>query len=291
MVFIFLGVTDQELQDLLCQRDLSSTLTDDILKTFNDDGIDLKDTTTNNQISPPPAIANDTLMVHHQIKIDDKQHNENINANEVKSEYLLNVENKYYDELMAKVEKEMPQEEEEEDATAGEKTKSFSIALDSKQIVSLVKRSLSLDEPPLPCSILGVNAFSPPPSPPDCPPFRLTREQLLPPTPSVHLENKKHAFSPQLQEFCLKHPIAVVRGMAGALKLDLGLFSTKTLVEANPDHSVEVRTQVHQSPDENWDATQAKRVWACISHRSHTTIAKYAQYQASSFQDSLKVNV
>lgn len=71
---------------------------------------------------------------------------------------------------------------------------------------------------------------------------------------------------------------------------DLGLFSTKTLVEANSDHSVEVRTQVHQSPDENWDNTQGKRVWACISHRSHTTIAKYAQYQASSFQDSLKVS-
>lgn len=70
---------------------------------------------------------------------------------------------------------------------------------------------------------------------------------------------------------------------------DLGLFSTKTLVEANPDHSVEVRTQVHQSPDENWDNTQGKRVWACISHRSHTTIAKYANYQASSFQESLKV--
>lgn len=73
--------------------------------------------------------------------------------------------------------------------------------------------------------------------------------------------------------------------------IDLGLFSTKTLVEANPDHSVEVRTQVHQSPDENWDNTQGKRVWACISHRSHTTIAKYANYQASSFQDSFKVNI
>lgn len=73
-------------------------------------------------------------------------------------------------------------------------------------------------------------------------------------------------------------------------RADLGLFSTKTLVEANPDHSVEVRTQVHQSPDENWDTSQAKRVWACISHRSHTTIAKYAQYQASSFRDSLQVS-
>ena len=47
----------------------------------------------------------------------------------------------------------------------------------------------------------------------------MTRDQLQPPTPSVFLENKKHAFSPQLQEFCLKHPIAVVRQMASALKL------------------------------------------------------------------------
>lgn len=139
---------------------------------------------------------------------------------------------------------------------------------------------------PGPCNVLGTNI--PPPAPPECPPQRLTREQLLPPTPSVHLDNKKHAFSPQLQEFCLKHPIAVVRGLASALKLDLGLFSTKTLVEANPDHTIEVRTQVMQTSDENWDLTQAKRVWPCISHRSHTTIAKYAQYQAASFQDSLK---
>ncbi|ALC39189.1 Utx [Drosophila busckii] len=161
----------------------------------------------------------------------------------------------------------------------------FNIQMDSKQLFTAVKL-LPVDEPPIGSTVLQRNA--PPPAPPDCPPQRLTREQLLPPTPSVHLENKKNAFSPQLQEFCLKHPIAVVRGLAGALKLDLGLFSTKTLVEANPDHSVEVRTQVNQSPDENWDLSQAKRVWACISHRSHTTIAKYAQYQASSFQDSLK---
>ncbi|RZF43322.1 hypothetical protein LSTR_LSTR001583 [Laodelphax striatellus] len=136
------------------------------------------------------------------------------------------------------------------------------------------------------CSVLSDRA--PPPAPPDPPPTRLTREQLLPPTPSVYLENKKDAFSPRLQEFCLKHPIAVVRGLAAALKLDLGLFSTKTLVEANPDHMVEVRTQVQQTSDENWDPMLGRRGWACISHRSHTTIAKYAQYQASSFQDSLK---
>lgn len=66
--------------------------------------------------------------------------------------------------------------------------------------------------------------------------MKLSDEQLNPQTPSVFVETKKDAFSPQLQEFCLQHPIAVVRGVASALRLDLGLFSTKTLVEANPDH-------------------------------------------------------
>ncbi len=65
--------------------------------------------------------------------------------------------------------------------------------------------------------ILSVNL--PPPQPPEPPAIKLTREQLLPPTPSVYLESKKDAFSIQLQEFCLTHPIAVVRGMASALKM------------------------------------------------------------------------
>lgn len=72
--------------------------------------------------------------------------------------------------------------------------------------------------------------------------------------------------------------------------LDLGLFSTKTLVEANNEHIVEVRTQLLQPADENWDPTGTKKIWRCESSRSHTTIAKYAQYQASSFQESLRVS-
>lgn len=70
---------------------------------------------------------------------------------------------------------------------------------------------------------------------------------------------------------------------------DLGLFSTKTLVEANPDHLVEVRTQLAQPTDENWDPSGNRKMWRCESSRSHTTIIKYAQYQASSFQESLRV--
>ena len=72
---------------------------------------------------------------------------------------------------------------------------------------------------------------------------------------------------------------------------DLGLFSTKTLVEASGEHTVEVRTQVQQPSDENWDLTGTRQIWPCESSRSHTTIAKYAQYQASSFQESLQVRI
>jgi len=127
-----------------------------------------------------------------------------------------------------------------------------------------------------------------PPEPPSAPYPPVSEDKLLPATPSVLLENKKEAFSPALQEFCLKSPIAVVRGLANVLRLDLGLFSTKSLVEANPEHLIEVRTQLKQPSDENWDPEKRNQVWRCESHRSHTTVSRYAQYQASSFQDSLR---
>uniref|UniRef100_A0A8C2L1Q2 [histone H3]-trimethyl-L-lysine(27) demethylase n=1 Tax=Cyprinus carpio TaxID=7962 RepID=A0A8C2L1Q2_CYPCA len=124
----------------------------------------------------------------------------------------------------------------------------------------------------------------PPPSPP------LAKDKLNPPTPSIYLENKRDAFFPPLHQFCTNpsNPVTVIRGLAGALKLDLGLFSTKTLVEANPEHLVEVRTQLCQPADENWDASGQRKQWRCESSRSYTTIAKYAQYQAASFQESLR---
>ena len=59
-------------------------------------------------------------------------------------------------------------------------------------------------------------------------------------------------------------------------------------MDANAEHAVEVRTQVQQPADENWDASGTGQTWPCESSRSHTTIAKYAQYQASSFQESLQ---
>uniref|UniRef100_H3CNI6 Lysine-specific demethylase 6B n=1 Tax=Tetraodon nigroviridis TaxID=99883 RepID=H3CNI6_TETNG len=119
----------------------------------------------------------------------------------------------------------------------------------------------------------------------------IPREKLYPPTPSIYLESKRDAFSPVLLQFCTdsKNPVTVIRGLAGSLRLNLGLFSTKSLAEANAEQAVEVRTQVQQPADENWDPSGSGQTWPCESSRSHTTIAKYAQYQASSFQESLQV--
>uniref|UniRef100_A0A8C2ZZ23 [histone H3]-trimethyl-L-lysine(27) demethylase n=1 Tax=Cyclopterus lumpus TaxID=8103 RepID=A0A8C2ZZ23_CYCLU len=149
------------------------------------------------------------------------------------------------------------------------------------------------------CRNLGKNGLStssilldkcPPPRPPRPPSPPLPKDKLNPPTPSIYLENKRDAFFPPLHQFCTNpsNPVTVIRGLAGALKLDLGLFSTKTLVEANPDHLVEVRTQLAQPTDENWDPSGSRKMWRCESSRSHTTVIKYAQYQASSFQESLR---
>uniref|UniRef100_A0A4W6G2S9 [histone H3]-trimethyl-L-lysine(27) demethylase n=1 Tax=Lates calcarifer TaxID=8187 RepID=A0A4W6G2S9_LATCA len=148
------------------------------------------------------------------------------------------------------------------------------------------------------CRNLGKNGLSnssilldkcPPPRLPPPPSPALPKDKLNPPTPSIYLENKRDAFFPPLHQFCTNpsNPVTVIRGLAGALKLDLGLFSTKTLVEANPEHLVEVWTQLSQPADENWDPTGTKKMWRCESARAHTTIAKYAQYQAASFQESL----
>lgn len=84
---------------------------------------------------------------------------------------------------------------------------------------------------------------------------------LYPATPSVVLDAKKDAYSPHLQYFCMSNPISVVRGLAAVLRMDLSLFSTKSLVELDPDHVVEVRTQRQMPSDENWDNSGHKKTW------------------------------
>ncbi|XP_076662131.1 utx histone demethylase isoform X2 [Halictus rubicundus] len=296
-----LGVTDQELQALLSQKDIATSLAEDLLKHFGSEDLDVKEeapsimnngTLSSGPFSPSNLEENTEKIKEVKLeKVEDSQPSstskletyEKSNAKTptpvetVKCEATSST-NKI--ESVTRVEPVLKLES----LCESQPEQKLSIDMDAKNIIEACKGQGLKGVPN--CSILSDR--SPPPAPPDPPSQRLTKEQLLPQTPSVYLENKKDAFGPQLQEFCLKHPIAVIRGLAAALKLDLGLFSTKTLVEANPDHGIEVRTQMQQTSDENWDPVMGRKVWGCISHRSHTTIAKYAQYQASSFQESLK---
>ncbi|XP_070506208.1 lysine-specific demethylase 6A isoform X3 [Chironomus tepperi] len=272
-----LSVSDQELQALLSQRDLTTTFAENILKQIeNEEPIDSKtklhetlnvDAMNNNNTNTPNITANSLRSIKSPtIKCEATSTSTQalLSKHEIKSEPVVKIEKLV--EFDNKVE--------------------FTNKMSAKEICEAVKNMDNSDCPSI-CSVLSPDL--PPPTPPENPAkYRMTRDQLQPPTPSVFLENKKHAFSPQLQEFCLKHPIAVVRQMASALKLDLGLFSTKSLVETAPEQSCEVRTQISQSADENWDPQHKEKVWPCSSHRSHTTIAKYATYQASTFQESLK---
>lgn len=85
---------------------------------------------------------------------------------------------------------------------------------------------------------------SPTPSAPPKPYPTPTRDKLLPATPCVHLSNRKDAYSPELMRYCLSQPVVVIRELAGTLRMDLSLFSTKTLHESNPEHRLEVSSIV-----------------------------------------------
>lgn len=51
----------------------------------------------------------------------------------------------------------------------------------------------------------------------------------------------------------MAQPIVLIKGLAAALRMNLGLFSTKTLVETAADHPCEVRTQRKFSVEESLD--------------------------------------
>lgn len=123
---------------------------------------------------------------------------------------------------------------------------------------------------------------------PSGPGKKLSHQELYPPTPSILVHNEAEVFSPQLQEFCLANPIAAIRNICRVLNLDLSLFSTKTLVDADADHQIEVRTQLQQPSDQNWDLEKKNMIWRCESPRNFCKIAKYASYQANTFQDYLE---
>lgn len=116
---------------------------------------------------------------------------------------------------------------------------------------------------------------------------KLVKTELNPPTPSIFVQSEAEIFSPQMQEFCLVHPIAVIRNISRVLKLNLGLFSSKTLVDHDSNHLIEVRLQLEQPSDQNWDHEKRTKIWRCESPRRFLKIVKYAQYQAKTFEDHL----
>ena len=73
--------------------------------------------------------------------------------------------------------------------------------------------------------------------------------------------------------------------------MDLSLYTTKKLVETHPNHPVEIRSQMEQTSDENWDPAMERPVWYCTSSRSHTTVAKYAEYQAETIKEHYEKSV
>ena len=73
--------------------------------------------------------------------------------------------------------------------------------------------------------------------------------------------------------------------------LDLGVFSSESLVKTNPKHKVEIRVQRLQAPNENRDK-KGQTVWHCLSRRSTgTTVAEYAVYQMDIFKEMQKVMI
>lgn len=106
----------------------------------------------------------------------------------------------------------------------------------------------------------------------------------------LQVENKKEALSKETEDWLLKQPTAVLKNLSNVLRLDLSLFSTKTLVETAPDHQIEVRTQKRQRSEDNFDHTNSERIWKCESVRNYSTVVKYGMYQAQDFQKALQVS-
>jgi lysine-specific demethylase 6A len=176
---------------MLSQRDLTSTFAENLLKQFEKED-DSKTKLTENK----NVIDSKEIDLKNAIKCETNSSTtvtEAILKNEIKSEPILKIEKLEFAEKIC-----------------------FNNRMLAKEILEAT-RKLDPADCPATCSILAPE--TPPPTPPEIPEVKMTREQLQPPTPSVFLENKKHAFSPQLQEFCLKHPIAVIRQLASALKL------------------------------------------------------------------------
>ncbi|XP_018345092.1 PREDICTED: histone demethylase UTY-like [Trachymyrmex septentrionalis] len=119
----------------------------------------------------------------------------------------------------------------------------------------------------------------------------LTKEQLSPPIERYYINSKEQAVLSKLQEICTIYPIVVIHDLTTTFEIDLNVFSTESLLKANPNMPIDVHKQIKYSSDENWDTQQKTKIWKCFSYKSFSTIKNYAQYQAQIFLDDDVENV
>ena len=267
-----LNVSDNELESLLSQQDIGS-FAENLLKQFQEQIGDLGE---ENAVKNDPEAAN--KPGNNDVKPDTAALNSNKPKTELERAAEL-MDQMDIDHLDIPTTVDVVQQETYHPPEV-------SIKQTAEEMAEICAKSVPKNGR-IPSSILSEDAA--PPTPPERPEVKLSKEQLLPPTPSVYLDNKKDAFSPQLQEFCLQHPITVVRGIAAALKLDLGLFSTKQLVECQADHPVQLLVQYKQGSDENWDPVSQTQVWRCHASPATTTLTGYAKYQIANFQEAFNL--
>jgi len=237
-----LSVSDQELQALLAEKDIAASLAEDLLKHFGSGGEEdeaITSTAPSETLSSGPFSPSNLLG---QVRRDsspaikeEKAETENAPAVRLRPPEPLQ-RNTVKAEPMRTTSPRMSSPSEEHRLALDVKEEASGLEMATLTPKPEVELSLDMDAKSILESCKGqglsgvvnmsiLSPSAPPPQPPDPPPTLLTREQLTPPTPSVYLENKKEAFSPQLQDFCLKHPIAVIRGLASELKLGNLLFT------------------------------------------------------------------
>ncbi|GAB1864581.1 Histone demethylase UTX [Camponotus japonicus] len=125
-------------------------------------------------------------------------------------------------------------------------------------------------------------------APPNQPNQRLLEEHLLPYTPTMLLSDKNEVFNPWIRDFCLGQPIVLLTGLTKIINFNLSLFQTKTIVKADPDGIIEVRMQMPQTNDENWNQAYNQKVWDYYSYRDYSSISEYALYQNKEYLKSIK---
>uniref|UniRef100_A0A7E4VA69 JmjC domain-containing protein n=1 Tax=Panagrellus redivivus TaxID=6233 RepID=A0A7E4VA69_PANRE len=126
--------------------------------------------------------------------------------------------------------------------------------------------------------------LAPPPNPSVIPlDDRPDVSELALKTPLFKIQTIEEANSDELRKSCFDSSIAVIRGLANTVGFDLSSFTTKALLQLQPEYPVDVRTQYGMPSDVNVNAT-GKQTWRCSSMQGDTDIFHYGIYQGEVYQ-------